>query len=46
MNPFSQNDWKKAAWKVTNHSEKAGPGWLIAGIILILGVIIFLRGQL
>jgi hypothetical protein len=42
MNPFSRNDWKKAAWKTINHPEKASIGWGIGGGILILVVIIFL----
>jgi len=42
MNPFSRNDWKKSAWNAVNRPEKAGPGWGIAGVILIIAVIIFL----
>jgi hypothetical protein len=45
MNPFSKEDWKKAAWKAANHPEKAGPGWLIGGVILVLAILAaILRG--
>jgi hypothetical protein len=43
MNPFSRNDWKKAAWKAVNHSEKAGPGgWTPAGALLIHVIALFI----
>jgi hypothetical protein len=39
INPFSRDSWKKAAWKVVREPEKASPGWLIAGVIIILAIL-------
>jgi hypothetical protein len=45
MNLFSRSCVKRAARQAINSPEKAGLGWLIAGVILILSVILFLLGQ-
>lgn len=40
MNPFSRNDWKKAARRAARDPQNAGPGWLLAGLLLVLAIIV------
>jgi len=45
VNPFSRSSWKKKAWQAARQPEKASPGWIIAGIIIILAIMITIFGK-
>jgi hypothetical protein len=40
MNPFSRSDWKKAARRAARDPDHAGPGWPLAGLLLIVAVVV------